>query len=494
MARLFKKIILASNQADLVGLVPLLVQQGLEVHHCRDGAQALEQSLSLFPDMMVLDTGIPLLPAPRLAQILLSNPRTERIAFFYIGREGEEVDGYRRHKDCFVPRPFNPEQLLVAVLGHFGRLEKTEQVGRQETEIRGNLNQISVTDLVQVLGVNRKEGVLSLSGVAGRGTIFMREGSVINARIGRVDGDKAFFRLLDWGEGDFWFSPGAVDVEVRINVPVDHLVIDGLRQLDEMKAQIQTLPSAASCLEMKVPRDRLPRGLRPTTQEILILAEYYPLVQDILDHCPRPDFEVLQVLKVLIEKGVLEERKEGLSPELSRIPLLTSDEIIVIKDHLGERDVLLDEASAKLILLAATAADIRSFVQTLQGISEFEPAHDFLLGVDDSLGLGDVGRLMITETFSLRLFALPATAETGPLWTPFCRRLLGVVSLAEGGQVTAAEEFFKHRSRVPVVSVGYAEPAAGTFLLKRGDRLGFRELLAFFATHFRRSLPAREDA
>ncbi|OHB24922.1 MAG: hypothetical protein A2X84_04050 [Desulfuromonadaceae bacterium GWC2_58_13] len=494
MPRQLTKIILTSNREDLVGLADLLLQHGLEVNLCRDGAQALELSLTLFPDMMVLDTEIPLLPATRLAQILLSNPRTERIAFFYIGREGEEVDGFRRHKDCFVPRPFNPEQLLVAVLGHFSRLEKTEQVGRQEKEIRGDLNQISVTDLVQVLGVNRKDGVLSLSSVAGRGTIFMREGSVINARIGRVDGDKAFFRLLDWDEGTFWFSPGPVDVEVRINVPVDHLVIDGLRQLDEMKAQLASLPAPDSCLEMKVPRDRLPRGLRPTTQEILILAEYYPLVQDILDHCPRPDFEVLQVLKVLIEKGVLEERKEGLTSEISRIPLLTSDEIIVIKDHLGERDVLLDEASAKLILLALTAADIRRFVQALQGISEFEPAHDFLLGGEDSLGLGDVGRLVITETFSLRLFALPATPETGPLWTPFCRRLLGVVSLAKPGEAAAAEEFFKFRSHLPVVSVVFNDPIEGAFVLKRGDRMAFRELLAFFAAHFRRSRPAREDA
>ncbi|WP_432823192.1 DUF4388 domain-containing protein [Trichloromonas sp.] len=493
MPKLFNKIVLASNQEDLGGLVDLLLQHGLEIHLCKDGARALELSLTLFPDMMVLDTEIPLLPATRLAQILLSNPRTERIAFFYIGREGEEVDGFRRHKDCFLPRPFNPEQLLAAVLAHFGRLERTEQVGRQEKEIRGNLNQISVTDLVQVLGVNRKDGVLSLSSAAGRGTIFMRDGSVVNARVGRVDGDKAFYRMLDWIDGDFWFSPGAVDVEIRINAPVDHLVIEGLRQLDERNAQLASLPPLDACLEMKVPRDRLPRGLRPTTQEILILAEYYPLVQDILDHCPRPDFEVLQVLKVLIDKGVLAERKEGLTAEVSRIPLLSSDEIIVIKDHLGERDVLLDEASAKLILLAATAEDVRRFVQAMQGISEFEPAHDFLLG-EECLGLGDVGRLAITETFSLRLFSLPATAETGPLWTPFCRRLFGVVSLAESGEVAAAEEFFKLRSRVPVVSVAFNEAREGAFLLKRGDRMTFREMLAFFATHFRRSLPAREDA
>lgn len=493
MARRFKKIILASKQADLSGIVDLLLQHGLEVHLCTDGVQALELSLSLFPDMMVLDTEIPLLPSTRLVQILLSNPRTEKIAFFYIGREGEEVDGFRRHKDNFLPRPFNAEQLLSAILAHCSRLERTEQVGRQEKDIRGNLNQISVTDLVQVLGVNRKEGVLTLSNSSGRSTIFMRDGCVINARAGRTDGEKAFYRLLAWDEGDFWFSPGAVDVEVRITTTVDHLIIEGLRQLDEMNAQRASFPRVDACLELKAPRDRLPRGLRPTTQEILILAEYYPLVQDILDHCPRPDFEVLQVLKVLLDKGLLEESKADPGTEISRIPLLTSDEIIVIKDHLGERDLLLDEASAKLVLLAAEANDIRKFVQVLQGIAEFEPSHDFLLG-EDNLGLGDIGHLTITETFSLRLFALPATAETAPLWTPFCRRLFGVIILSDSQELQAAAEFFKFRSRVPVVPATFTDPRKGAFLLRRGDRLRFRELMAYFASHFRRPLAARENS
>ncbi|MEJ2202406.1 MAG: DUF4388 domain-containing protein, partial [Desulfuromonadaceae bacterium] len=310
---------------------------------------------------------------------------------------------------------------------------------------------------------------------------------------GRVEGEKAFYRLLSWTEGDFWFSPGAVDAEVRISLPVDHLVIEGMRQLDEMNAQRETLPHAENCLRLKVPRDRLPRGLRPTTQEILLLAEYYPLVQDILDHCPRPDFEVLQILKVLLEKGVLEEWKDSSGSENQRLPLLTSDEIILIKDHLGERDVFLDQASAKLVLLAAAAEDIRRFIQSLQGIVEFEPAPEFLLG-EDRLGLGNVGLLSIAETFSLRLFALPATAETAPLWPPFCRRLFGVVSLSGSQELFSAVEFFKFRSRVPVVPVTFQAPREDAFLLRRGDRKCLRELLVYFLSNFRRPLAARENA
>ncbi len=492
MPLLSRKIILASAREDLAEMEPLLSQQGLEIHLCSDGTRALELSLSLFPDLMVLDTDIPLLPAPRLIQILLANPRTEKIAFFFIGHEGEEVDGFRRHKDRFMPRPFNPEQLFSQIVSHYNRIERTEQVGRQEKEIRGNLNQISLVDLIQVLGVNRKDGVLSLNTETRRGTIFLRDGRVVNARVGRVEGEKAFFRLLHWDEGDFWFSPGTVEVEIEITDPVDHLIIEGLRQYDEMAAQQSVLPRPEAFLVLKVPRDRLPRGMRPATQEVIVLVEYYPQVKDLLDHCPRSDFEILQILKVLRDKGVLEEMHDGESCEVARSPLLSSKEIIAVKDHLGERDALLEEASAKLILLAATAGDIRRFVQALQGVAEFEPSQDFLLG-EDNLGLGDIGRLVVTETFSLRLFSLPATAETGPLWTPFCRRLFGVVSLAGDGSLSAAEEFFRYRGRAPVAAVTFDEPREGSFSLKRGDRQRFRALLAYFATRFHRSTTVRED-
>lgn len=237
-----KKILIAGDGPDLAEMAELLQQQGFELHPCVDGAKALEMALTLAPDLAVVDTGVPLLPAAKLAQILRSNPRTEGLDFVFVGREGEEVDGFRRRRDLFVPRPFNPEQLLARILGHFARKERTEQLSRQEKEIEGSLAQISLVDLLQVFGLNRKDGVLSLRRGEERGSIHLLGGAVVNARCGRVEAQKAFYRLLGWEEGLFSFRPMALETEPRIAAPMDHLLMEGLRQHDEMLAQAERLP------------------------------------------------------------------------------------------------------------------------------------------------------------------------------------------------------------------------------------------------------------
>lgn len=489
-----KKIILAGTAGDLASLARPLSESGLDVRVCPDGAKALELALTSDPELIVVDSDIPLIPAPKLFHILRSNPRTEGLAFFFLGREGEEAaEGFRRHKDLFLTRPFPPDHLLREIRSYITRKERTEQVSRQEKEIEGNLHQISLFDLLQIFSVNRKSGVLSLARDDQRGEIHLADGAVVNARTGAVEGEKAFYRLITWKQGKFWFAPGSGEREVRIRRPTDHLIMEGLRQFDEMAALAEALPAPGEELELKIPAARLPRGLRPATQEVLLVLQYYRRVTDILDHCPRPDFETLQILKVLLDKGLVQKKRPDQAPVAERTPLLNSEEILAIKDRLGERDILLEEASAKVVLLAASASDARRFAQSLQGLPEFEPEQDVVLN-EAVPGLGEIGRLVVGESFVLRLVCLPVEEAMAPLWHPFCRRLFGVVSFSNEKAARRAEEFFKLAANVPVVRVSFEEDEEQEFPLRRGDRKSLQRLIGFFAAYYTGKLLPEEDA
>ena len=478
-----RKIILAGRGTDLQSLTGLLKDPRFVVQVCEDGAKALELALTLRPQLMVVDCDVDILPAEKLSQILCNNPRTKGMSFFFVGREGQEIAGFRRHRDAFFPRPVNIEQLAGHIQSFFARQERTVEVGHQEKQIEGQLKQISLVDLLQVFGFNRKDGILTLVHEKEQGEIFLLAGCVINARLGRIEGEKAFFRLLRWEEGRFWFTPGGTETEVRISSPMDHLVMEGLRQLDEMAAQAGSLPNVEDHLLLKIPRDHLPRGLRPATQEILILLDYYPRVQDILDHSPRPDLEVLQILKILIERGFLEVDRRHHQKE-SHLPLLTSEEIVAIKDHLGDGQTLLEDATAKILLLASGPQRVRDFVGTLRGISEFEPESAFLVD-QPRLWLGDIGRLNVSDSFSLRLFSLPATSENAPLWRPFCRKLFGVILLDhQDAELQEARRFFAEEGRSAVAEVHLDMAARQGFRLTDGDRNGLGAILKYFMLNF----------
>jgi len=485
------RVIIASGRHDLASLIPALEEEGYEVLACDEGARALELALARPPVLMVVETALPLLPTERLVQILRANPRTERIAFCFIGREGEEVEGFRRHRDQFFVRPFNREQLLGDVLGYLHRLERTRRVGRQEREVEGALEQISLVDLLQIFSLNRKDGLLTLRRSDGlTGTISLLGGLVTNARLGQMQGEKAFFRLLGWNEGSFSFVPGGRDEAPRITLPTDHLIMEGLRQQDELAALRDKLPAAGDELVLKVPRDRLPPGLRPATQEILLLLQYYRRVRDILDHSSRPDLEVLQILQVLLDKGILELAPVPEGEPGEEESLLASEEVIAIKEAFGEGDSLFEAASVKLVLLPAARADLDAFIGCLQGVREFEPDAG-LLHSAGVFPLGDVGRLKVADSFAIRLFCLPTTPDAVPLWRPFCRRLLGVLVLGEGEHLTAAEEFFRLNSRTPVIPLAGSSKRPGCIPLAPGDRLGLKQLLSALAEPYRR--PAELD-
>lgn len=483
MSRNQKNILLASSTKLFNSLGSLLEQSGFKVTRCKDGAQALEVALKTSPEIMVVDAGVSVLGADKLVQILRTNSMTELSSVFFVGPEGEQIEGFRRQVDRYIPRPFNNEQLLAEILTHFNRKEKSEQLGQTRTEVEGDLKQISLPDLLQVFSLNRKDGVLALSNKKKKGYIHLLEGQVVSARIGHISAEKAFYRLLLWDSGKFRFTPGNPQTEKHIDMSIDQLLLEGMRQNDEMLAQMSTFPAESKLLELAVPKNHIPKGLRPGTLEIIELLDGETHVSRIVDSSPRSDYEVLQVLRALLEKGVLKEARDETVDGRADGFLLSNEEVVAIKDFFGEGDALLEESSAKLIILAEEDGQVDAFLQALQGIDEFEPEADFLHGTG-GLSLGDIGRLEISDKFHLRLFLLPASEESAPFWRPFCHRLFGVLSLANDTSLQNAENYFFETAHVPVAKYRDLETFNGVLPLRRGDRRGVRRLLQYFAMRF----------
>src|SRR5262249_60521421 len=64
----------------------------------------------------------------------------------------------------------------------------------------GNLGDMGVVDLVQTFELGRKTGTIRLE-TQRSGCIYLREGKVVDAELGRIVGEQAFYRLLGAAQG-----------------------------------------------------------------------------------------------------------------------------------------------------------------------------------------------------------------------------------------------------------------------------------------------------
>lgn len=118
-------------------------------------------------------------------------------------------------------------------------LEKEEERHEKEKgESGGTLLDINLTDVLQVLSVNRKTCTLFLRKDDEKGEIYLREGKVIDARAGELRAEEALFYLLDWEGADFFIGT-SVDSGVRVRIEKDlhTLMLDWIEHKDAQKKE-----------------------------------------------------------------------------------------------------------------------------------------------------------------------------------------------------------------------------------------------------------------
>jgi CheY-like chemotaxis protein len=102
-------------------------------------------------------------------------------------------------------------------------------------DFRGDLKHVPIADLLQLLSMNRRTGTLSLITSGGAGEIRLSLGQIADAVYRRLEGEKALYRLLGETDGSFQFVEGTAAPLSRFSLPPQSLLMEGTRQLDELR-------------------------------------------------------------------------------------------------------------------------------------------------------------------------------------------------------------------------------------------------------------------
>jgi pSer/pThr/pTyr-binding forkhead associated (FHA) protein len=173
----------------------------------------------------------------------------------------------------------------------------------------GSIEEIPLPDLLQLLSTSRKSGVLVVRSDAHVGKLFFRKGHIYFASLEgqpMVGARKAFVRMLGWTQGGFELEPpdeSAVLEEIEDST--EALLMEGMRQLDEYRVQLEKLPAFTSPVGVPRPLKSKLRDLAPEELDVFQAALEVKTVGALFDHAAATDLVIAEKLVALLSKGYL---------------------------------------------------------------------------------------------------------------------------------------------------------------------------------------------
>jgi CheY-like chemotaxis protein/tetratricopeptide (TPR) repeat protein len=288
-----------------------LKKAGFNVTTAVNGIDALEKVETSHPDLVISDTHMPEMDGFEFCRLLKQAPAWADIPFIFLTSEKsveDKIRGLELGVEDYLTKPIYLKEILtrVRIL-----LQKKERASLQEkrdtkTKFAGQLSDMAVVDLIQTIEISRKSGVIHFTSGTRRGAIFFRNGKVIDAECGPLQGEDAVYRLLIWTEGQFEVEFKNVRRKDVIDLSSQGLLMEGMRRVDEWGRLLEQLPPLETVFE--VDYKELAERLSEIPDEIngiLRLFDGRRTLMQVVDDCDFGDLEALNIISKLYFEGLV---------------------------------------------------------------------------------------------------------------------------------------------------------------------------------------------
>ncbi|WP_164006755.1 FHA domain-containing protein [Pyxidicoccus trucidator] len=173
------------------------------------------------------------------------------------------------------------------------------------SSMTGKIEEIPLPDLLQLFHTSKKNGVLVVTSDQ-EGRIYLRQGRVYYAVIGdnhNLGPQKSFNRIITWEQGDFELRPADnQEFMVELDSSTEALLMDSLRQLDEMKRLQPSLPALDAPLALAMPLTPPLKELAPEMLDVLQLVHNYGTLGAVLDRADADDVVTAEAVAQLLKR------------------------------------------------------------------------------------------------------------------------------------------------------------------------------------------------
>jgi hypothetical protein len=245
------------------------------------------------------------LPVGKKVQLTLVHPDTGE-PFEVHGRVARKIEA--PGTVAAVAIDFEPGAAGVG-FGGFVREVHAAQERRRARGIAGAIEELGMDNVIQMFGKFSRGGTLAATVGEEEGVLVFESGCLRTCRIGSLTGTKALARMLSWREGQFEFhaeiDPGAAGGGEL--VPIDGALLEAARQLDEMRRIDPGSLDPTARLRLDTAALGAHGGdLTKTEEAVVDLAAAGLTVRRLLDVIPESDAQILEAIRTLAERGLVE--------------------------------------------------------------------------------------------------------------------------------------------------------------------------------------------
>lgn len=302
------KILLVDDAEDILFLLEQSFKHsGHAVLSTTDPRRVLPMSRTGRFDAIVLDVMMPEISGWTLLEKLRAQAETREtpvVLLTALSSVEDRVRGLRSGADDYLTKPFEPAELMARIEGLIQRRASTAAA------LQGQLEEHPVQEVLQQLEQGRKTGRLELTSSSHSARVCLREGRIVLAEHGSLEGEEALLEMLALESGRFRFHPGARHVDdAGLALTVSPLLIRAAWIDDELRKRQHLLPSATTPMALvattpKVPED-LPR--LPIARLIAAFAEADgSRLEDLVTRCRVASNRVYLAVAWLLEEGTIQ--------------------------------------------------------------------------------------------------------------------------------------------------------------------------------------------
>ncbi|OGL42732.1 MAG: hypothetical protein A2W05_09870 [Candidatus Schekmanbacteria bacterium RBG_16_38_10] len=456
-----KVLILGDKRKYSISLERVLSDSDFSVDFLPNSEESKDIILKEIPDLMIVDLDEIGPEEFILCEKLRSQPLSYKIPFIFLTPKdiyGDSVPKFVTATDQFILKPFNLYMTLFLANKTLSSLQKSDILSSSnEKTINGDLAQISLTDLIQIFSMNKKSGLLTITYQSKTANIYFHKGSIVFSSIGKIEGQKAIFRLIGLKNGNFEFSPGKLLNKINMSINTDELLLEGMHQIDVIENIKESFPPLESVITINRESDISKLKSSKVLVDIINLCHKKTTIREVIDNSPFCDLDVYEGLRVLFTNGIIQlsngdEKKEDENID----PLVEKEEFLDLRKyfkriHWAEHETL----TSKLLIISADDNLEKEFIKTIEdGFKSFSAERKFY-SIEGKFR--EIGSFRITHEAFLSLFSFSSSVELSPLWELVSLNRIGTIALIDSKNLNSFEylkeaaEFLSTENSYPLV-------------------------------------------